>query len=71
MGKLFSNAESAEYGIEQIFRGRLADDFAHGIDGVTAQIQRHQFKRCVGLQRLQCQERGRRVRGSAHPDAGN
>src|SRR5438552_1742448 len=54
---LLPNAKLAEDHVEKIFRGRLADDFADGIDGDT-EIQGGEFERRAGAQRRDRAQRG-------------
>jgi hypothetical protein len=49
--RLFSDAECAEDGVEQILCGRSPDNFADGI-GTDAQIDSNQVKRRAGPELL-------------------
>ena len=54
---LLPDAELAEDQVEQVFGGRLADDFADGVDG-DAQVQRDQFQGLIRPQGFQRAQRG-------------
>ena len=49
MSRLLAEAELAEDGVEQIFGGGLADDFANGFDG-EMEVECDEFEGTVGAQ---------------------